>query len=274
LFVALQRVLPQHGLSRLSGAFANSELLGRSLIRAFNAVYSVNLDEAARRSIDEYDTFNDFFTRALAPSARPLAPEPALLSPADGIVSQLGGIESGQLLQAKGIRYELASLLCDSHAARTFDGGWFATVYLAPADYHRVHAPLGGTLVRSTAVPGQLFSVNTTTEANVERLFCRNQRLVMHFETPRGPYALVMVGAMLVASIETVFDAPRSPYSTQQSTEHHRPFVRGDEVGRFLLGSTVIVVVPRDCVTPLANLAIGSRVRVGQALATLTPARG
>jgi phosphatidylserine decarboxylase len=244
------------------------------LIRAFNAVYSVNLDEAARRSIGDYSTFNDFFTRSLSSSARPLAPPPAVLSPADGVVSQLGAVSTGHLLQAKGMRYELASLLDDPQAARTFDGGWFATIYLAPADYHRVHAPLDGTLVRSIAVPGQLFSVNTSTEAGVEGLFCRNERLVMRFETPRGPYALVMVGAMLVASIETVFDAPSSPYRTREATEHHRTFARGDEVGRFLLGSTVIVVVPRDWVTPSARLNAGSRVRVGEALAMLTPARG
>ena len=273
-FAALQRVLPQHALSRLSGALANSELLSRPLIRAFSAIYSVELGEAERRSLDDYDTFNDFFTRALTASARPLAPEPALLAPADGTVSQLGPIASGQLLQAKGIRYELASLLCDPLAARTFDGGWFATIYLAPPDYHRVHAPLNGTLIESVAVPGQLFSVNAATEAVVEHLFCRNERLVMRFETAHGPYALVMVGAMLVASIETVFDAPPSPYREQSSSKHHRMFARGEEVGRFLLGSTAIVVAPRGMVTPLARLAVGSRVRMGEALATVTPAHG
>ena len=272
-FAALQRVLPQHALSRFSGVLANSELLSRPLIRAFSAVYSVKLDEAERRSFDEYDTFNDFFTRALAPSARPLAPEPALLAPADGTVSQLGSIASGRLLQAKGMRYELASLLCDPLAGRMFDGGWFATIYLAPSDYHRVHAPLGGTLVQSIAVPGQLFSVNAATEANVERVFCRNERLVMRFETENGPYALVMVGAMLVASIETVFGAPSSPYREQRTSRHDRAFARGDEVGRFLLGSTVIVVVPRGTVAPSATLAAGSRVRMGEALAAVTRAR-
>ena len=273
-FAALQRVLPQHALSRLSGVLANSELLSPFLIRLFDAIYSVDLAEAERRTFDQYHSFNDFFTRALVPSARPLAPEPALLSPADGTVSQLGAIESGQLLQAKGIRYGLASLLCDPLAERTFDGGWFATIYLAPSDYHRVHAPLGGTLVQSIAVPGQLFSVNATTEASVERLFCRNERLVMRFESTRGPYALVMVGAMLVASIETVFDSPQSPYRELQQSKHERAFARGAEVGRFLLGSTTIVVVPRDMVTPSAKVAIGSRVRIGEALAALTPARG
>jgi len=272
-FGALQRVLPQHALSRLSGVLASSELLSRPLIRLFNAIYSVDLADAQRRSFDEYATFNDFFTRALAASARPLAPEPALLAPADGTLSQLGAIEAGRLLQAKGIRYELASLLCDPLAARTFDGGWFATIYLAPSDYHRVHAPLSGTLVQTVAVPGQLFSVNAATASSIERLFCRNERLVMRFETPHGPYALVMVGALLVASIEAAFDAPRSPYREQCTATHERAFARGDEVGRFLLGSTVIVVVPRGMVTPSATRAVGSRVRMGDALAAVTPVR-
>jgi phosphatidylserine decarboxylase len=272
-FAALQRVVPQHALSRLSGTLANSSLLSRPLIRLFSAIYSVNLAEAERRSLDEYATFNDFFTRSLAASARPLAAEPAMLAPADGTVSQIGPITAGQLLQAKGLRYDLDALLCDPLAARTFDGGWFATIYLAPSDYHRVHAPLSGTLVQSVAVPGQLFSVNARTEANIDRLFCRNERLVMRFETTHGPYALAMIGAMLVASIETVFDAPRSPYREQRTSRHDRAFARGDEIGRFLLGSTVIVVTPRDTVIPSANLAVGSRVRFGEALAAVTPAR-
>lgn len=271
-FAALQRVLPQHALSRLSGVLANSARLSRPLIRTFSAIYSVRLDDAERRSPDEYRTFNDFFTRALTATARPLAPPPALLAPADGTVSQLGAVDAGRLLQAKGMRYDLASLLCDPLAERTFDGGWFATIYLAPSDYHRVHAPLDGTLVQSVAVPGQLFSVNAATEASIERLFCRNERLVMRFETPHGPYALVMVGALIVASIETVFDTPPSPYRVQHTSRHDRAFRRGDEVGRFLLGSTAIVVVPRGMVTPSARLAIGTRVRMGEALAAVTPA--
>jgi phosphatidylserine decarboxylase len=271
-FVQLQRLLPQHALSRLLGKFANSSLLARPLIHAFSAAYDVNLLEAERRTIDEYATFNDFFTRSLAPSARPLADDPnALVSPVDGAVSQLGTISNGQLLQAKSIRYPLNSLLLDSRADRVFDGGWFATIYLAPSDYHRVHAPIDGTLVSSVAAPGELFSVNAKTEAGVERLFCRNERLVMRFDTTVGPVAMVMVGALIVASIETVFDSPQSPYVNEKITTHDRHFARGDEVGRFLLGSTVILVLPRDAIRPDDRLAVGYRVRMGEALGTLTP---
>jgi phosphatidylserine decarboxylase len=271
-FVQLQRLLPQHALSRVLGRLANSALLARPLIHAFSAAYGVSLQEAERQTIDEYATFNDFFTRSLAPSARPIAEDPnALVSPADGAVSQLGTISNGQLLQAKGIRYPLNSLLLDSAAERVFDGGWFTTIYLAPSDYHRVHAPIDATLVRSVAVPGELFSVNARTEAGVERLFCRNERLVMRFNTAVGPVAMVMVGALVVASIETVFDSPRSPYAEEQIATHDRRFARGDEVGRFLLGSTVILVLPRDAIRPDHRILVGYRIRMGEALGTLTP---
>ena len=271
-FVQLQRLLPQHALSRLLGRFANSSLLSRPLIHAFSAAYGVSLQEAERQTIDEYRTFNDFFTRALASGARPLPDDvAAFVSPVDGAVSQLGTIHDGQLLQAKGIRYPLNSLLLDSRADHVFDGGWFATIYLAPSDYHRVHVPANGTLARSVAVPGELFSVNARTEAGVERLFCRNERLVMHFKSAVGPLALVMVGALIVASIETVFDSPRSPYIKEEIATHDRVFTRGEEIGRFLLGSTVIVVLPRDTIRPNAKLAVGYRVRMGESIGTLTP---
>ena len=273
-FVQFQRLLPQHALSRVLGRFANSSLLSRPLIQAFSAAYGVSLEEAERRSVDEYQTFNDFFTRSLARGARPLPDDrTALVSPADGAVSQLGTISSGQLLQAKGIRYSLTSLVLDSRAEKTFDGGWFATIYLAPSDYHRVHVPIDCTLRRSVAVPGELFSVNAKTEAGVEQLFCRNERLVMQFDSAIGPLILVMVGALIVASIETVFDAPKSPYRSEQANTHDRAFVRGDEIGRFLLGSTVIVIVPRDTFVPAPRLAVGSRVRMGESLGNVTPAQ-
>ncbi len=266
-FVQLQRLLPQHALSRLLGKFANSPLLSRPLIQAFSSAYGVSLQEAERGTIDEYRTFNDFFTRSLVASARPLPDDrSALVSPADGVVSQLGTISNGQLLQAKGIRYPLASLVVDHRAQATFDGGWFATIYLAPSDYHRVHVPLDATLVRSVAVPGELFSVNAKTEAGVERLFCRNERLVMHFDSAIGPFVLVMVGALIVASIETVFGAPESPYRNEQTGTHDQTFRRGEEIGRFLLGSTVIVIVPRDVFAPVATLAVGTRLRMGESL--------
>ena len=273
-FVQLQRLLPQHALSRLLGKVADSSLLSRPLIHAFCAAYGVTLQEAERRTIDEYRTFNDFFTRGLAPWARPLPDDPAaLVSPVDGAISQFGTISDGALLQAKGVRYPLTSLLLDSRADRVFDGGWFATIYLAPSDYHRVHVPIDATLVRSVAVPGELFSVNAKTEVGVERLFCRNERLLMHFRTGVGPMVLVMVGALIVASIETVFDAPKSPYRKEDMATHDRLFSRGDEIGRFLLGSTVILILPRDALRPQNKLSVGQRVRMGEALGTITPAQ-
>ena len=273
-FVRFQRLLPQHALSRLLGRFASSPLLSRPLIQAFSAAYGVNLDEAERRSVDEYRTFNDFFTRSLAPGTRQLPEDrTALVSPVDGAVSQLGSISRGQLLQAKGVEYPLTSLVLDTRAEKTFDGGWFATLYLAPSDYHRVHVPIDGTLVRSVAVPGELFSVNAKTEAGVERLFCRNERLVMHFDSAIGPFVVVMVGALIVASIETVFPSPPSPYRSEMTNTHDRAFSRGDEIGRFLLGSTVIVIVPRDTFVPAPRLAVGTRVRMGESLGTVTRAQ-
>ncbi len=269
-FVALQRVLPQHTLSRLLGRIANSPLLSRPLIHAFSAAYGVSLQDARRGAIDEYRTFNDFFTRSLAAGARPLPEDPtALASPADGVISQLGSIADGQLLQAKGIRYPLPSLLRDQSADRIFDRGWFATIYLAPADYHRVHVPCNAKLVRSVAVPGELFSVNASTEAGVVQLFCRNERLVMQFDTAVGTMALVMVGALIVASIETVFGAPQSPYAKQTVSSHDRHFSRGEEIGRFLLGSTVILILPRAAMLSAPRLVAGQRIRMGEALGML-----
>jgi phosphatidylserine decarboxylase len=272
-FVALQRLLPQHALSRVLGRVASSasSLISQPLIRAFCAAYDVDLADAERKSAKQYDSFNDFFTRALAPGLRPLPADPAaLVSPADGTLSQVGTIEGGTLLQAKGVRYPLASLLLDSRAGKIFNGGWFATVYLAPSDYHRVHAPFGGMLVRSVAVPGELYSVNARTEAGVDRLFCRNERLVIHLRTDYGPLILVMVGALIVASIETVFDGPQSPYRKQQLITHQRPFERGQELGRFLLGSTVILLVPPGPFAPDRRLAPGYKVEMGRALGTFS----
>jgi len=272
--VALQRLLPQHALSRLIGYFARSprRIIAQPLIRTFSAIYGVSLADAQRRTAAEYTSFNDFFTRALHDDARPMPEDPrTLVAPADGTLSQFGRIEAGTLLQAKGSRYPLRSLLLDSRAAVAFDGGWFATIYLAPADYHRVHVPFDATLVRSVAVPGELFSVNAATEAAVAQLFCRNERLVMRFKSEHGPMAVVMVGALIVASIETVFDAPPSPYRSEQLSTHRRPFTRGEELGRFLLGSTVIVIVPPGTFAPRTDLSPGSRITMGSPLGRFQP---
>ncbi len=266
-FVALQRVLPQHLVSRAAGRLAASEApwVRGPLVRAFARAYGVEMGEAERPDLAAYGSFNDFFTRALAPGARPIAQGDAVASPADGVVSQSGVIERGELLQAKGIRYSFEAL-AGACADPAFEGGPFATVYLSPKDYHRVHVPLDGRLVRTAALPGKLFSVNATTEAHVEGLFAVNERLASLFETPHGKMLVVMVGAMIVASIETVWDGPASPYRETVVSAHDRPFAKGDEMGRFLLGSSVVLAFERGRVHLDDALQAGHAVRMGEAI--------
>lgn len=272
VFLWLQRALPKHAVSRLAGRIAASEspLVSRFLIDAFSRIYRVRLDEAARRNARDYVSFNDFFTRELAPGARRTGAPDELISPADGQLSQFGAISGGALLQTKGKPYSCAELLGDDGLAALLDGGWFATVYLAPADYHRVHLPCAGTLKRTTEIPGELFSVNATTETGIADLFCRNERLVCEFETEWGVMVVVLVGALIVASIQTVWGGPVSPYRERRNRRYELPFEQGAEIGRFLLGSTVIVALPPNASTPVESLRAGQPVTVGSALARLT----
>ncbi len=267
LFAILQRLLPQHGLSRLAGRLAESRVpwFRRTLIHGFARYYRVDMSEAERPVLDDYDCFNDFFTRRLARDARPLDGDPrSLVSPADGIVSQAGTLHGDRLLQAKGTTYRLESLLGES--APSFRDGSFVTIYLAPRDYHRVHAPADGTLTATTAIPGQLFSVNARTETAVSNLFCRNERLVCRFQTRHGQMMVVLVGALIVASIETVWGGPPSPYSRTVRQCHGQAFRRGTEIGRFLLGSTVIVCCEPGRVRWEERVRAGQRVRMGERL--------
>ncbi len=269
-FVRLQHLLPQHGLSRAVGRLAASEVpwISRPLVRAFARVYGVDMAEAERPDLASYPSFNDFFTRSLAPGARPIDPAPdAVVSPADGVVSQTGRIERGELIQAKSIRYSFQRL-ADVCAGPGFEGGAFATVYLSPKDYHRVHLPLAGRLTRTVAIPGKLFSVNAATERGVEGLFAVNERLVCEFETAFGRMLVVLVGAMIVASIETVWGGPRSPYRHRQLTSHNLAFEKGAEIGRFLLGSSVVLAFENDRVQLDPTLSAGTAVRLGRPLGT------
>ena len=271
-FVRLQKILPQHGLSRVAGRLAASERpwVRGPLVRAFARAYGVDMAQAERPDLAAYRSFNDFFSRALVPGARPIDPAPeTLVSPADGAVSQTGTIERGQILQAKGIGYSFGAL-ADACAHERFEGGPFATVYLSPADYHRVHLPLAGRLVRTVAVPGKLFSVNAATEREVEGLFAVNERLVCEFETAHGTMLLVMVGAMIVASIETVWDGPRSPYREKAVTQHDVSFEKGAEIGRFLLGSSVVLAFEPGRVA--LDLAAGETVRMGRRIGRVAEA--
>ena len=259
LFALLQRLLPQHALSRLVGRLATtrSPLIRRPFVHGFARLYDVDMSEAERTSLDDYPTFNDFFTRALKPEARPVDADPAsLVSPADGVISQAGSLQGDLLLQAKGTSYSLRSLA--GGGAESFYGGDFVTIYLAPRDYHRVHVPADGTLTSTTAIPGALFSVNARTEAAVADLFCRNERLVCRFATAHGSILVVLVGALIVASIDTVWGGPSSPYRREQQHSWNQPFTKGAEMGRFLVGSTVIV-----CCEP-GRLRLDPRARRGQ----------
>jgi len=266
-FARLQKVLPQHGLSRIAGRAANSQApwLRSLLIKQFARLYKVDLTEAEQTNLDDFISFNDFFTRALKPGARPLSTHPqAIVSPADGTVSQLGPIEANQLLQAKGHSYTIQSLA--GPLADGFDGGTFCTIYLAPSDYHRVHLPYDARLAQTLAVPGELFSVNHSTESAIAGLFARNERLVCRFESEAGPMLVILVGAMIVASIETVWPGPSSPYNAELLNRYDLPFKQGQEIGRFLLGSTVICCFPRGTVSLETGLKPGDVVRMGQTL--------
>jgi phosphatidylserine decarboxylase len=266
-FAAFQRLLPQHGLSRAVGRLAASEAnwIRFGFIHGFARAYGISLTEAVHENLDDYRSFNDFFTRALKPGSRPLDEDPqAILCPADGTISQTGSIEEGQLLQAKGHSYSLRSLT--EEATDEFNGGSFATVYLAPHNYHRVHLPASGTLTKTTAIPGELFSVNALTEAAIDNLFARNERLVCRFETPHGAMLVVLVGALIVASIETVWAGPASPYHQLERSGHNQPLGRGEEIGRFLLGSTVIVCFEPGRAEFSSEVRAGATVRMGQSL--------
>lgn len=272
-FIALQHILPQHALSRFAGRLAASETpwLRDRLIRRFVAAYGVDLSEAAR-GIGEFASFNDFFTRELKPGARPLADGAAfILSPADGAVSQLGPISSGRIIQAKGRDYSVAEILgCSAAEAARFEGGGFMTIYLSPKDYHRVHMPAAGTLQATRYIPGDLYSVNVATAAGVDRLFARNERLSCRFDGPDGHFASVMVGAMIVAGIDTVWP---NTFRTHASAPVHEDFTgkahdfaAGDEMGRFYLASTVVLLFEPGRVDWLDGLKPGDPLRMGQAI--------
>lgn len=281
LFIALQRLVPQHALSRAIGFLAESRAtwLKNTLIRRFAEQYQVNMSEALDEDLAHYPNFNAFFTRALKPTARPIEQSPTtLVSPADGLVSQLGQISEDRIMQAKGQWFSAQELLASKEDAAHFAGGAFATVYLSPRDYHRVHMPFAGTLEKMTYIPGQLFSVNDSTARHVPRLFARNERVVCVFQTTFGPMALVLVGAMIVASIETVWAGLVAPKRRRLETRMYNrsapTLAKGEEMGRFLLGSTAIVLCPAGTVTWRSDLGPGSRILLGQSLGELPSALG
>ncbi|HUA89841.1 MAG TPA: archaetidylserine decarboxylase [Steroidobacteraceae bacterium] len=279
-FVALQYLLPQHLLTSVVHALTRSRRpwLKDSLIGSFVSSYHPDMSDAAEPNPHRYESFNAFFTRALRPGARPFdADARALVSPVDGTVSQLGSLDGAYLMQAKGHAYTLGALL-DEEApwSDTFRGGSFATLYLAPYNYHRIHMPLAGTLRAAWYVPGALFSVNATTAASVPGLFARNERVVCIFEQGTLSFALVLVGALFVGSMETVWHGAVTPRSPRRRTmlsmrdEATPQLPKGAEMGRFNMGSTVIVLLPPGAAAWLPALGPGSVIRMGETLARLT----
>jgi phosphatidylserine decarboxylase len=281
LFVMSQYVTPQLAVSRLAGRLADmdsSPAVKNRVIRWFIGRYGVNMDEALESEPEAYPSFNAFFTRALKPGIRPVDDRPSVMvSPVDGAISQLGTVTDDRVFQAKGQSFSLTELLGgDPEKAREFENGEFATIYLSPKDYHRIHMPLAGRLREMTYVPGKLFSVNPTTAEQVPNLFARNERVSCVFDTDAGPMALVLVGAMIVGSMETTWAGVVAPDSQGVSTtgyghlQNPIRFDKGDEMGRFRLGSTVVMVMPKGTVSWQSDQTAGKTVRMGEAFGELT----
>jgi phosphatidylserine decarboxylase len=272
-----QYVLPKRGLTALAGRVASRErgTTTTRLVRWFVRKYGVDLGEAVESDPAAYASFNDFFTRALKPGARPIA-HAALVCPVDGTISQFGAIEHDQVLQAKGHRYSTTALVGGDHAlAARFHDGSFATLYLSPKDYHRIHMPCDGTLVRMIHVPGSLFSVNPVTARGVPRLFARNERVVCVFESGVfGDFVVTLVGATIVGSMATVWHGVVNPPRVRRVREWQYPeravtLKQGEEMGRFLLGSTVVLLFPKRALRFNAAWQPGKSIRLGEPMAEL-----
>jgi len=278
--VLIQHLLPKQAITALAGRFASARAgaLTHAVIRRFVARYGVDMSEAAAARIESYATFNDFFTRALRDGARPIA-SADWICPVDGAISQLGAIERDRVFQAKGHDYTTAALLGgDSTMAAAFEDGWFATLYLSPRDYHRIHMPCAGRLRRMVHVPGALYSVNPATARGIPGLFARNERVVCLFDTAHGPLAMVLVGATIVGSMATVWHGVVNPprpgtvrawdYDDDDAVAARATALRqGDEMGRFLLGSTVVLLWPRGPLRFTPAWAPGRSIRLGEAMA-------
>ncbi|MEP7371438.1 MAG: archaetidylserine decarboxylase [Nitrosospira sp.] len=277
LSVLPQYLLPKQTLTELAGKFAKANAGGLTTfaIRRFIQHYAVDMSEAVNPDIHSYRTFNDFFTRALLTEKRPIA-QASYICPVDGAISQLGVIRSNQIIQAKGRNYSATALMGgDSELAERFHDGNFATLYLSPKDYHRVHMPCGGQLTRMIYIPGTLFSVNPGTVRGVPGLFARNERVVCVFESERGPFVLVLVGATIVGSISTVWHGVVNPRRAGQLRDWRydsqaRMFEKGDEMGRFLLGSTVVMLFPKNRIVFNPLWTPGRTVRFGEMMGTAT----
>ena len=276
LAVLPQYLLPKKALTQFGGLVAGAQMgaVTQGIIRWFIKRYGVNMAEAANPDPTSYASFNEFFTRALKPDARPLA-DATWVCPVDGAISQFGRIEQTQIFQAKGHSYSAQALVGgDAQLAEQFTDGHFACIYLSPKDYHRIHMPCAGTLRQMVYVPGDLFSVNPTTARGVPGLFARNERVVCVFDTPFGPFVNVLVGATIVGSMYTpwhgVVNPPRSSsVNTWRYEDEIITFKQGDEMGRFLLGSTVVMLWPKSALQFNPSWAAGQSIRLGETMATL-----
>lgn len=276
LAVLPQYLLPKGALTNFAGRVAGAKGGDKTtrLIRWFVTKYDVNMDEAANPDIASYHSFNEFFTRALKPGARPLA-KADFVCPVDGRISQFGAIEGDQIFQAKGHKFSTTALVGgDASLAKHFEHGSFANLYLSPRDYHRIHMPCEGKLKRMIYVPGELFSVNPTTARGVPGLFARNERVVCEFDTAFGPFVMVLVGATIVGSMATVWhglvNPPRLPKVTEWTyADQDIVLKKGEEMGRFLLGSTVVMLFPKDTLHFNQQWQPAGPVRLGELMANL-----
>ncbi len=269
IFIQAQRVVPQQKLSRVVGKVAASEnpLLKNIVIQAFKAKYGIDMSIAEQQNALKFKSFNEFFTRSLKDGVRIIDSNTAsVVSPADGAISQLGKINEGDIFQAKGQSFSVEKLIGDPQLAEPFKNGEFATVYLSPKDYHRVHMPYTGILTETLYIPGELFSVNQTTAENIPGLFARNERMVCLFDTDLGRMAVVLVGAMIVAGIETVATGKVKPTGRLELNHHDLKLEKGAELGRFYLGSTAVILFEKDKMQWDTAFKANSFVVMGEAL--------
>jgi len=277
VLAGFQYILPQHFLSRIVYALMRCEItwVKNTLIWLISRIAGINTEEALSPDPADYASFNAWFTRALKPGARTFdTDQHAFLSPCDGRISETGQLLENRILQAKGKDYSLQELLANDPVCSELGNGYFSTIYLSPRDYHRIHMPIGGKLERMIHVPGRLFSVAPYTVRQVPGLFARNERVISIFDTESGPLVMVMVGAMLVSSTETVWAGEVTPSKNKNVTVTDYPgkdisLSKGDEMGRFNMGSTVILLMPSGTVEGVVNLRAGTAVKVGQKLAVL-----
>jgi len=278
LFIALQHIIPQHLLSKMMWKLTRCEYkwLLKLILPFFIRQFKVNMQEAKNSDWKSYSSFNNFFTRELKEDAREVCSDKKLIaSPVDGAISQLGEINNDLIFQAKGHAYSLTQLLGNREdLGETFKDGKFNTIYLSPKDYHRIHMPVDGTLTEMIHVPGELFSVSPTTVENVPALFARNERVICLFDTDAGPMAMILVGAIFVGSIETVWHGEVTPPSAKEIRnwlyeDEEKSFAKGEEMGRFNMGSTVILLYAENKMNWAKGLEADQIVRLGEAIGSI-----